>query len=207
MNTNYFIPTVVVDDFFDNPDDVRNWALSLDYPNSEPNYPGVRTDALHSVDKVFFDSVVNRFLSLFYDMSVPGVTWEAHAYFQKVGKENKDGWIHRDLEEKVTGIVYLNKDVNINSGTSICISKTIDTSGIALIKGDDETKLRNNSRFEESINLKNRYNRCIGFDSNRYHCANDFDTNLDEDRLTLIFFIRELTAKDYPIYRMKRSGD
>ena len=48
MNPNKIFPILCQDDFFDNPDEIREYALSLDYKSDENgHWPGVRTRPLH----------------------------------------------------------------------------------------------------------------------------------------------------------------
>ena len=47
------IPTSCVDDFYEDPDSIREYALSLDYKKQKGNYPGVRTKDLSSINKDF----------------------------------------------------------------------------------------------------------------------------------------------------------
>ena len=46
------IPTSCIDNFYDDPDSIRDFALSLDYhyPNEEEFYPGMRTKCLSEID-------------------------------------------------------------------------------------------------------------------------------------------------------------
>jgi hypothetical protein len=215
MNTNYFIPTLVVDDFFEDPDYIRQFALSQEYNQISQAYPGKRTAPLYELDEDLFQSIINRFFGLFYETnSEDPYQWNATAYFQQVEDKFVDGWIHRDEDALMTGIVYLNEDYQSDAGTSIYVRK----SGSEIINSDIKEKFfrgdisyeeskpaqdENNAQFEEVINLKNRYNRFVAFDSNRYHGANQFNTQSNEPRLTLIFFVYNLHVKKYPIYRMK----
>ena len=47
------IPTSCVDDFYEDPDSIREYALSLDYKKEKGNYPGVRTKDLSYINKDF----------------------------------------------------------------------------------------------------------------------------------------------------------
>lgn len=226
MNTNYCIPTSVVDDFFDNPEWVRSWALSLDYEkNSKGAWPGKRSKSLHEIDPKFFEFVINRFMSLYYYNGVDlrsadpsfRFSWVARAYFQSVDSSYGEGWIHRDQNSLITGIIYLNQDYNLDAGTTIYTRKT----GFDIVNQETKQGLfkqeisyeqaiadlkENQNQFEESVVLKNKFNRLVAFDSGLYHAASSFidkEQQQDGERLTLVFFIDILNAKKYPIYRMK----
>ena len=68
----------------------------------------------------------------------------------------------------LAGLIYLTKDANLNSGTSIF-----------------------NDASKETINISNVYNRLIMYDGNPFHRANHFHTGQNE-RLTLVWFIKNL---------------
>ena len=217
MNNNQFIPTTVVDDFFDNPEYIRDYALSLEYVKDlEYTWPGKRTKQLYEIDPALFEFVINRALSLYYRPGIDYTEWRAKCCFQLVDKSYGNGWIHKD-KETITGIVYLNKDANPSAGTTIYERKT----GHSLLNNDKKQQFfkgeidpktaeiyrqENNDQFEETVTIKNKFNRLIMFDSALYHGANDFaDINNQQegDRLTLIFFIEKIDVYQHPIVRMK----
>ena len=55
-------PTLCVDDFYINPEKVRDFALSLEYSKPEGIYPGERTKYLHEIDKKFFHQFCEKLL-------------------------------------------------------------------------------------------------------------------------------------------------
>lgn len=224
MIQNRFIPTLVFDNFFDNPNWIRNYALSLEYhKDMYGRWPGERTKSLCEINKDLFNYIMYKFFAIFYPRIEPGkyddtiiqslnYSHDSTMYFQKINCKDygKSGWIHRD-DCLITGIIYLNDEYNSNSGTSIYDLKN----GWRSInrdkkndyysgKLDEQTaekyRLENNSQFEEIINLKNKFNRLTAFDSNLYHGANDFYSNND-DRLTLIFFVNKFFTQHTPIHR------
>jgi len=210
-------PTTVVDNFFDDPMQVRKFALSQEFfPDPKHKWPGARTNFLHTIDPKFFGSTIRQFLALFYPAEVE-CAWAATAQFQLIPKEYDKGWVHVD-GALVTGIVYLNDEDIPNSGTTIYRPKH---TGAGLIHNDKivesfkhpdraseftEYREENNKQFEESIVVKNRFNRLLAFDSHLYHAADDFSlgTN-DSNRLTLVFFINKLVVDYYPLQRSKRG--
>jgi len=223
LNTNKVIPTLVVDDFFDNPDGVRALALQQQYTKDPNNHwPGKRSPMLHEIDHGFFVYTINKVLSLFYytgaDVKSPEmeINWQAFANFQLVDSSYGSGWIHRD-NTLITGIIYLNKEYNPNSGTSIFLQKegwgSINykekekfLNGEMTYQEVEKFRLENHAQYEEVINIKNRYNRLVIFDSNMHHAANDFITaNNNEERLTLVFFINRLDVLKTPIQRMNTT--
>ena len=60
-----FFPTTCIDNFYKDPDGIRNFALSLNYNDNSGNFPGLRTDNLNKIDAQFYKQSVNKLLSLF----------------------------------------------------------------------------------------------------------------------------------------------
>jgi hypothetical protein len=217
MNSNHNIPTTIVDDFFDNPEHIRDYALSLEYTKDpEFKWPGKRSRQLYDINPNLFEFIINRALSLFYRPGIDYSQWKAKCSFQLVDKSYGTGWIHKDMET-ITGIIYLNKENNPNAGTTIYQRKSghslLNTDKkIQFFKGDIDletaTRYRkeNDEQFEETVTIKNKFNRLVMFDSGLYHGANDFEDNnnqQDSDRLTLVFFIEKIDVYQHPIVRMK----
>jgi len=124
------IPPSCVDNFYKNPDSVRDFALSLDFvpPPHNQNYPGFRTKCLSKIDNDFFEFSVKKFISSFFDLkSIP--VYVAESYFQKIYTFNSDrhhlmneGWAHKDEKfpfNTHASVVYLNKNTCLDSGTKI----------------------------------------------------------------------------------------
>lgn len=210
-------PVTVIDNFFDNPDKIVEYALSCEYQISENGeWPGKRTFPLHAINPEIFNLSVDKLISLFYTENL-NVAWSATTYFQLVDNNYSEGWVHKDLDYIITGIIYLNKNENIKSGTSIYRSKkdmfyTKIKNTEHKIKtyldneyNSEEYRIENNSQFEETINISNVYNRLICFDSHLLHAAQNFSEGL-EPRLTLIIFIKNISNWDTPIKRLRSIG-
>jgi hypothetical protein len=69
-------PITIVDNFYEDPDSVRDFALGLDYyspkeqDNSEGIYPGKRTKELGPKYPGFFYYSVNKLLSYFMTLNI-----------------------------------------------------------------------------------------------------------------------------------------
>ena len=46
--------------------------------------------------------------------------------------------------------------------------------------------------FEETLNVKNLYNRMFTFESGVWHSADEYDTAMVEPRLTLVYFFENI---------------
>ena len=212
MYKNTYIPTTIVDGFFDNPDKIRLYALNQKYSNdTEGRWPGVRTQDLSSVSPVVFHTICQKILSLFFTTKQPYL-YEAQAYFQIVDKKFESGWVHKD-PYVITAIVYLSPDSG--SGTSLYVKEDIDYDDMEYIpdkntnykNGLDQGASRdlNNQNYIETLNICGLYNRLVVFDSNIYHAAQDFyGDSKEESRLTLVVFFGSITGDlETPLQRCK----
>ena len=219
------LPVTVVDGFFDEPDDVRNYALSLtSEPDTQGKWPGSRTANLAEINPKLFDHTCRRIASMFWDTrdAQEFVQWQAQGGFQLVDSSYQSGWVHHDAgEELFTAIIYLTPGANASTGTSIWeikdravdVPKTVKDQKFPALQQQlspeaaATARQELNSYYTESIRVNNKYNRCIVFDSHLYHAAGEFDT-LAEDRLTLTIFFRKLgSSKLSPIQRLRREID
>lgn len=211
----YIIPITVIDDFFENPVDVRNFALSQEFrPDPEHKWPGTRTKRISTLNYKLFDFVIKKVLKVFYSDD-ESYEYESSMYFQMSDKSYGSGWVHADVESLITGIVYLNINESLNAGTSICQPKSTGILPINLdskiqfykkeIDNCDKERYENNTQFDDSVIIKNKFNRLVLFDSHLYHKADEFiGDSTDTSRLTLIFFINKFLVHNYPIQRMRR---
>jgi hypothetical protein len=221
-----FFPTLVIDDFLDNPDKVRQMALEMDYEPSNGRYPGVRTKSLHEVNPKLFDYLAQKFLSAFYDFNMP-IKWNIIIGFQKIEafsdeKEApvNDGWIHPDSGCTLAGVLYLNPNPVPYTGTNICHPKNDELNEDILLKymdtkislyrdniklKDYDEKIReHNDMFTNTIQVSNLYNRLIAFDASSFHQANSYHFLGNEPRLTCNFFVNSITTPSIsPLERIR----
>ena len=201
-------PIIVQDDFFEDPDSVVELANSVDYFDNDGRWPGKRSDHLMNINESFHAYFVNKVFSAF-GLAPSGC--EMSATFQKINpfSENKwdaknRGWIHVDSKDTIFGgIVYLNKNADKDTGTSIYKAKKgcfpLHTPSIKkeLYKGedvndDDYTQQYNEytDQFEETVKVDNIYNRFLSFPSNALHGVRTCGT---EERLTIPFFCHSVS--------------
>lgn len=215
----HIIPATILDNFFEDPDSIRKWALSLEYkPDPEGKWPGVRSESLEKVNRNFVDYMSQKYFNLFFDFNHDRVHWSIDAMFQIVDNSYGKGWIHEDSFRRMTGIIYLTPNPNPNSGTSIYKRKDEinlpDSVNFNKIKGgfftgnvpqEEAVNARDQleTYYQETISVNNVYNRLVTFDSHLHHAAQEFVSESNEPRLTLVFFITELLADKTPIYRVR----
>ena len=143
-------PLVVWDNFYDNPDEIRDYALSLDF-NKTGHFPGARSERIEDINYEMFKKMSLKFLSLVVEPE-NGVDSTVLTQFQKIDPMGR-GLIHKDgMDSVVAGVVYLDPWPDLGSGTSfyrpikddvgalfsntgcslITSSKTSQTSGVSL---------------------------------------------------------------------------
>lgn len=213
-----FFP-VCVDNFFDDPDFIREFALSLPMqPDPNGAWPGSRTDFLHNIDREFWQSLMLKALSSYYDLKYSNIVWDdSKVSFQLIppwdGNKNDPtnvGWIHKDLGDDLAGLIYLTPDADPDSGTSLFNLKPewehihLDYNrqpakhmwqlGDKISREEYIKELEeHNNKFYEKTRFQNIYNRLIMYDSSEYHRANNFYTG-NNDRLTCVFFLKGVKA-------------
>ena len=214
-------PITIMDNFFVNPDKVRNFALHQEYFGSENygNFSGKRTKHISELDIDFHNEFIKKFFSIYYDYEFEQLTWEVEAYFQITSGERECGWVHTDnigeSQSIAAGIIYLTPNAPLNSGTSIY--KVKDNVLVPSICGQTKYDFNTNeipvsqarerreeekNQYVETINVSNIYNRIISFDATEFHCAQNYFGDTDENsRLMLVFFVRRLNAKAFPLSR------
>ena len=219
-------PAVIVDDFFEDPDAIVEIASSLTYkPQEGGAWPGVRSNLLSNIDDLkilrLFNYMGNKILSIFQQNPNK---WRIILQFQKIQpfSQNKwdrvnRGWVHSDGDEcsgvKFGGIIYLNKNADRDTGTSLYKSKNgIYTSETPEIeqklklysgKGVDIDEYEQifdeyHNQFIETIRVDNIYNRLLLFGADTLHGVRTFGT---EERLTLPFFCHNIGEMTPPLQR------
>ncbi len=185
---------LIKDNFFENPDLLREIALSIDnyrvdYVATVPpsGWRGERTlqlrslknDLLNQCDQKIFDTCYQHFdLSNFKypytndyakNLTITSffhvTTERARQAFSDFGQDR----YHMDFNTACAGVIYLNPEAPSKAGTSIF---------------DGE-----NNRV---INVENKYNRLVGYEGSRVHALTDvFGESRETGRLTYTYFIHE----------------
>lgn len=203
-------PTICVDDFFPNHKEVVKFANSLNYtPAAGGEWPGTRTEPLHSVDNDFFTYATSKMVATLYPHQWREMTWRARSSFQKIdGSWQGQGWVHQDLEE-VSCIIYLEGDENCgtslykqNSHTSLKFDnqedKKLQNKNPHRLTNKEFKKAceENNERFTKTVSFESIPNRCIMFDSSQFHAVNNFNNHKKGNRLTMITFFEAFYRND-----------
>jgi len=224
------VPFTIVDNFFDNPKEIRDYALSLKYiPEPDGRWPGKRTALLNHINPSLEDFVLRKIYNLFFEETPIGSTVKMS--FQKIEHLEGSGWPHQD-KELFTFLIYLHDDEeSINCGTSIYSLKkgvyhpfkdlqdqrkmeTFMRSKFNQSKTGKMTKEQLiiqekfiSENFTKTIDIKDKFNRLVCFPSDCFHSANTYSNLTSDARLTLLGFVERIAfkGKHWPIIRSKQS--
>jgi hypothetical protein len=199
-------PTIVVDNFYEDPDLWRDYALDQEFfKGSRGNWPGIRTELLHRLNPDLFKVTMKKLLFILKEYGISKAR-EIQTGFQLIDESFGRGWVHDDDPAfQVAGVIYLSKNAPIGSGTTIYddstdfngekytelyekdVNQTSPEERVILAKYREEQL----TFFKKSITVDTVYNRLVMFDSRCWHSAdNFFGTTKDDTRLTQVFFIK-----------------
>lgn len=168
-----------VNNFFKDPDFILQLTKTIEFysfgehpETSVGKYAGKRSLQLHNLYPEFFESLCYGIVSHLVDFSkVESCDWRVSSYFSMVNSDDnvKDvEVIHQDIDVLYAGVVYLSKNLDINSGTSLY--------------------KKENENYIEEYEFKNEFNKMIMYDASIPHGI----TKFVDDRLSLLFFIKDL---------------
>jgi hypothetical protein len=212
-------PVLIVDDFLENPDKIREIALSMEYYPNDGKFPGTRTKSLNEINVELHSYFANKIFSAYFDFNSCELEWVinisfqlTHPYDEEKNSPFNNGWIHTD-PQLLAGVLYLTPEADINSGTCIFQVKNRELEQ-SLLTNNQESKfdlykknikskgyksnINNfNDNFVETITVKNLYNRLIAFDGSNWHAAQSLHAG-DLPRLTAVFFVESLKSTSEP---------
>lgn len=201
-----FFPTIVIDNFYQDPDLVREFALDQEFfKGDRGSWPGVRTELLHTLNRDFFDIFLKKILQVLKTYGFNEI-YELQTGFQSIDETYGRGWVHDDDPKlNMAGIIYLNPNPPLGTGTTI-YNDAPDFNGerysqlfmndVLVATPEERTafaKYREEqiSYFTPNTIIDNVYNRLVMFDSRCWHSAdNFFGVEKHDARLTQVFFIR-----------------
>ena len=218
-----FFPITVIDDSFDDPAAVKNFAESIEYNTpDETNYPGVTSKKqIPELYPPLADWIQHKLMTIFYHQD-SGVGWDVDMDFQKISPYNFDDQFHilnRGIPHidstanavVLAGLIYLNEDPSLDTGTSIfCKKKGCEFYMVPeeVIKfsrkyhsTSDSTEFihvaqKHLSMFEETVRIQAKFNRMVVYSADDYHAQTTYGVKGGPDRLTLRFFINNIVCSD-----------
>ena len=175
---------VVVDNFYDDVDSVRKFALSQHFQYNPDYHKGKRTNETFKFDEVKerFESILNCKIKNWNDYGVSGCFQYCVGGDQLV--------YHYDIQE-YAAIIFLTPDAPPQTGTSFYRSKH--TKKMRFKQNEYDTVFRHgfldSTEFDLVDVVGNVYNRVVLFDAQMFHAAsNYFGNTINNGRLFQIFF-------------------
>ena len=216
-------PVTVINDFYDNPDAIRQFALAQKYKFRHEEtgldyvYPGCRTQDLHALDPSLQATVLKKLVSVFHLAEHDAMRWAISSSFQSVSEIYGQGVIHTDTNTIFAGVLYLSPNAPLDAGTSIYrknasfsqekYQQACDANDARFKKGDIVMDTSFHSMFDEVIRVNNVYNTLILFEGDMHHAANHFfGSTLADSRLAQVFFVNRIDANkanSFPLNRTK----
>lgn len=174
----------VIDDFYNNPMQVREHALSKDF-TTQGNYPGLRSEIELSPwfydFKSHFEKLLNRKITRWPE--------EYNSTYQYTTRD-AETWVHYDATVWAC-VVYLTPDAPVESGTALYRHKE---TGIFRHTEDaavDYNKISTTEdEWEKVAEVGNLFNRAVIYNGNYYHRSTlpGFGTCKHTGRLFQTFF-------------------
>lgn len=184
--------SIVIDDFYNNPDEVRAFALDQDF-SVLGNFPGRRT--LPSLNDSTKDYISAHMPPLHGE-----IQWAHEEYtgsFQIVSSTDTT-WVHADEWNHWAGVLYLTPDAPVSGGTGIFKHKETGLYKIPrLSDGTIDRELTNKiyndagdiSKWEMIDYIGNVYNRLVIYQGDLFHSAlGYFGSDKEDGRLFQTFF-------------------
>ena len=175
---------IIVDDFYSNPDVVREYALAQPFEVSG-NYPGLRTkpylpDDLKASIQYIIQHAGGNINHWFEESGYTGA-------FQICTAKDRT-WIHADSFNTWAGVCYLNPDPPVSAGTALYRWKE----NKEYERTDNNSPHRDgydHTKWEMTDYISNKYNRIVLYRGNMYHASVDyFGDSLQNGRLFQTFF-------------------
>ena len=176
----------VVDNVFENPHKVRNYALSQWFHDDE-GFLGLRTRKQHFYDglKELFEDVIGKNITKWEDYSMNGRFQSHKAGISAVYHADNQMW---------AGAIYLNPNAPYEAGTSFyAYTKSGGRHASEDLKLFEGNTFVDSTPYSEVDKVGNVFNRLVIWDANLLHAAPVyFGHNIDTARLTQVFFFDTL---------------
>lgn len=182
-------PTVIIDNFFDDPKSIVSFSKKLTWykPNEQDNWPGLRTDFLHKLNYNLFDYIVKKILSVYYNFDLQQISWEdVRIQFHKIKSSHLKNFkkihtqIHKDDGVEIAGVIYLDKDLTCEeTGTSIY-----------------------NEDLNRTVKVSNSFNTLLLYDAKKFHGVTNFS---EKEILRLVIFIGKINSNFSVLQRLSAN--
>jgi len=187
------VNTLIIDDFYTNVDEVREFAISQDF-GVKGNYPGQRTN---SFANNYIKNYLNDFIRPFAGDITYWTTNEYNGAYQYTTQYERS-WIHADSTTTWAGLVYLTPNAPLSGGTGLFKHKETGLTSVpTLSNGKINRKLLDEvymdsqdvTKWDMTDRIANKYNRLVMYRGDLFHTSLDyFGTNKENGRLFQTFF-------------------
>jgi Family of unknown function (DUF6445) len=218
----YLYPVTVIDNFLENPDAYREYALAQKYrsltqiPDAKHVFPGSRTLDLLELDKSIHEKILKKLVSVFHNSEYDKMRWAISTNFQSVSEKYGEGVIHTDHNTIFAALLYLTPNAPLNAGTSLFKpNSTFDEAKYIKALEDNDVRFRAgeivmdtsyHSMFDEIVRINNVYNTLVIYEGRHYHAANRFfGKDLQDARLTQVFFVNRIDAQKNSVFPLRRT--
>ena len=186
----------IIDNFYDNVDEVRAYALSKDF-GVRGNYPGQRTEP-------DLNDGVRDYISSHIEPMHGKILWpdprDIESYcgsFQYTTAKDRT-WIHADSGTTWAGVLYLTPDAPLSGGTGLFRHKATGLCTLPRFEnGDINEELlseiyedaQDMTKWEMTDRIANVYNRLVIYRGDYFHASLDyFGKDIYDGRLFQTFF-------------------
>ena len=219
-----YFPITILDDFYENPDEILKLAKEVDYQKEGENtYPGCVSNL--TVDKINYDLffyTMKKIISIYWEGEC-NENFEVTMQFQKIEPHEDNllnkGIIHHDFieNEVFSGVIYLN-DNSVDSGTSFYelkdnhknYNKTDEFHRhLQVTKQYHSGRVHHNiksilrkhrNKFQELMKVQSKKNRMVLYSSGDWHSQTTYG---QDTRYTIRYFCRSKSdGKSFPICRV-----
>jgi hypothetical protein len=174
---------IVVDDFYNNPDSVRNFALSQSF-DVKGNFPGSRTKEF-LLDGV--KNTIQEFVKPFSGKFI-GFSDKYSGSFQIATAKDRT-WIHADNGNKWAGVCYLTPNAPHTGGTGLFRHKETAASSIFEIPKGKGIEAYDYTKWDLVDVIGNKFNRLVLYRGDLFHASLDyFGKDNNDGRLFQLFF-------------------
>lgn len=180
MRTN----VIITDNFYNNPDQVREYALTLPF-DVTGNYPGARTKStLNESTK----SGIQQILEPFAGKVVKWGDGDGYSGSFQLTTKYEKSWVHTDKYNSWAGVLYLTPNAPVTGGTGLFRYK--ETKAFYEDERDYTGETQDMDKWELVDRIGNVYNRLILYRSDIFHTSLDyFGEGPIDGRLFQVFFL------------------
>lgn len=175
----------IVDNFYDDPHLVREFALNQEYYEDLSTYKGNRSKQQYIVPgtKESFEKIIGKKITNWVDF------YPMCGRFQYCTSE--DDLVYHHDDQMMAAMIYLTPDAPYSCGTSLFAHKTTGIMNVDEAREGNpfEGGFYDRTKFDLVDTAGNVFNRLVIFDARCIHSANEyFGTNITNSRLFHIFF-------------------